>query len=32
MTARTAPGPHSFAVMTARWSRVTRRFLMPRLA
>ena len=23
MTARTPPGPHSFAVMTARWSKVT---------
>ena len=28
ITARTPPGPHSFAVMTATWSRATRRFLM----
>ena len=28
ITARTPPGPHSFAVMTARWSRVSRKSFM----
>jgi hypothetical protein len=32
MTARTPPGPHSFAVITARYSRVTKRSLMRALA
>ena len=28
ITARTPPGPHSFAVMTARWSRASRKSFM----
>ena len=28
ITARTPPGPHSFAIMTARWSSVSRRSFM----
>jgi hypothetical protein len=28
ITARTPPGPHSFAVMAPKWSKVRRRFFM----